>query len=106
MVLSARRAASGRRRPVDAGSRGVREPKLQAASVDATAAKQQNPKWQQLHKSEVPRFPGVGTVFWVLLPSCWPPLGVWRRRERERRARPPSPNPRWDPALRPPKRCP
>lgn len=106
MVLSARRAASERRRPLDAGSRGGREPTPQAARVVAPAAKHPIPKWQQLHKSEVPRFRGLGTVFWVLLPSLWPPLGVWRRWERERRARPPSPNPRWDPALRPPKRCP
>lgn len=106
MVLSARRAAPGRRRPVASGSQGRREPKLQAARVDAAAAEHQTPKWQQLHKSEVPRLPGVGTASWILLPSRWPPLRVWRRPERERRARPRSPNPRWDPVLSPPKRCP
>lgn len=106
MVPSARRAASGRRRPVASGSQGGREPKLQASRVDTTAAKHQTPKWQQLHKSEVPRLRDVGTASWILLPSLWPPLRVWRRRERERRARPGSPNPRWDPVLSPPKRCP
>lgn len=106
MVLSASRAALGRRRPVASESQGGREPKLQAARIDATAAKHQTPKWQQLYKSGVPRLPGVGTASWILLPSRWPPLRVWRRRERERRARPRNPNPRWDPVLRPPKRCP
>lgn len=106
MVLSTRRAASGRRRPVASGSQGRPEPKLQAARVDATAAKHQTPKWQQLHKSEVPRLPSVGTGSWTFLPSRWLPFRVWRRRERERRARPRSPNPRWDPVMSPPKRYP